>query len=292
VYRPARNAAPFLAVLLLTPALWAMVGLSAEVLGDHAAFFAVGIGGAVFANATGAGGGVVFIPLFSKLGFSDPQSVATSFGIQCFGMTTGALAWSAYFLRNRAGARSYWSGFLPAIALSTPASLLGLWAVQYGSIAPPAGAVTVFAVFSLLLGFAILTLRGERDGLEHRALTRGDALALIPVAIAGGAVTAWLSVGVGEFVGFYLILRRYDVTQSIAIAVVLSALTVWGAAPQALQVGGDAVWPVVLVAGPGAVLGAMLARRLAVYLGGLRLKRFFGIWLLIIGLSELATLAG
>jgi uncharacterized membrane protein YfcA len=290
LYRAALRVTPLLAALMLTPVLWALAGLSVQQLLDHASFVAVGIGGAIFANSTGAGGGVVFIPLFSKLGFTDAQAVATSFGIQCFGMTTGAIAWTAYYLRNRRGERRFWSGFIPAIALSTPASLAGLWAVQYWRIPAPAGTVTVFAVFSLVLGLAILTLRGQRDILVHRALERSDALALVPVAIAGGAVTAWLSVGVGEFVGFYLILRRYDVTQSIAVAVVLSALTVWGAAPHELLIGADAQWLVILVAGPGAMLGAILARRLAIYLGGLRLKRFFGAWLLVIGISELISL--
>ena len=44
-----------------------------------------------------------------------------------------------------------------------------------------------------------------------------------------------------------------------------------------------------LFAGPGAVLGAIIARRLAVYLGALRLKRFFGGWLILIGASELIS---
>ena len=59
-------------------------------------------------------------------------------------------------------------------------------------------------------------------------------------------MTAWLSVGVGEFVAFYLILRRYDVTLAVAIAVVISAATVWSAAPQHFLIDPRAAWGVVV----------------------------------------------
>ena len=44
-------------------------------------------------NLTGAFGGVVFILLFNQLNFTEQQSIATSFAIQCFGMTAGAFTW-------------------------------------------------------------------------------------------------------------------------------------------------------------------------------------------------------
>ncbi len=60
---------------------------------EYAPFSLLGLLGAIFANATGAGGGVVFIPAFQQLGVSEAQSVATSFAIQCFGMTMGSIVW-------------------------------------------------------------------------------------------------------------------------------------------------------------------------------------------------------
>ena len=115
----------------------------------------------------------------------------------------------------------------------------------------------------------------------------GNALALI--AYFGGLVTAWLSVGVGEFVAIYLILRRFDVTLSVATAVVVSAITVWAALPQHLLRNPSIYWEVVLFAGPGAVVGGIIARRLVLWLGARRLKFFFGFWLLVIGATELAV---
>lgn len=245
----------------------------------------VGIIGAIFANSTGAGGGVVFVPLFQNLGLGDGQAVATSFAIQSFGMTSGAVVWTLYYLRNRDALE--WDAFLTALAIVIPCSIAGLWAITASGIAAPAGLGLSFAVFSLLLGTAILSISvSERVRLRHH-LRPVDRFVLVLVATIGGAVTAWLSVGVGEFVAFYLIARRYDVTEAVGVAVVVSAVTVWSAAP--LHLVGDhseAVWPIAAWAGPGAVAGAVIARALALRLGALRLKRFFGGWLVLIGITE------
>jgi uncharacterized membrane protein YfcA len=250
------------------------------------AYLLIGVTGAIFANATGAGGGVVFIPLFHHLGFDSAQSVATSFGIQCFGMTTGALAWTRHY---RAAHRDQgnWEAFVPVILLTLPLSVCGLWLVYGLALPPPAETVITFATFSLLLGCAIILVSGKRDPRPRHKLQRVDALALIPISFFGGIVTAWLSVGVGEFVAFYLILRRYDVTLAVAAAVVISALTVWSAAPQHFLLQPQAVWEVIGFAGPGAVIGAVIARWLALRMGTLYLKRFFGVWLILIGVAEL-----
>ena len=228
----------------------------------------------------------MFVPLFRALGFSDAEAIATSFGIQSFGMTTGALAWTLYYHRH--GARADWAAFTAAIAVTTPFSVTGLWCVNVLGLRAPATLSLSFAIFSVVLGTAILWLTLNPRPRLQRELSPADALGLAPLAFVGGLITAWLSVGVGEFVAFYLIARRYDVTEAIAVAVVLSALTVWSAAPIHLVDHSEAVWPIVLSAGPGAVAGAVIARTLALRLGGLRLKRFFGFWLLLIGLAEFA----
>ncbi len=249
------------------------------------AYILVGICGAIFANSTGAGGGVVVVPLVHSLGFSDAEAVATSFGIQSFGMTMGALAWTQYYRKHREALR--WDAFIEAVLVCTPASFSGLWIVYSNDVLAPAETVTTFAVFSLVLGVAILIVAyTQRERLRHR-LQLTDRIMLVPIALVGGVVTAWLSVGVGEFVAFYLIMRRYDVTEAVAVAVVVSALTVWSAAPVHLGASSAAQWPVVFLAGPGAVIGAIIARALALKLGALRLKRFFGFWLVVIGIAEL-----
>lgn len=260
-----------------------------QVAGEYGAFTLLGVAGAIFANATGAGGGVVFLPAFGQLGFTESQAVATSFAIQCFGMTAGATAWSLHYRHHRRGEPD-WQAFIPIIALCAVFSVAGLWTAYGLDWRPPSGVKPLFGGFSLLLGVAVLaTTLFFGAGGTHR-LDRTDTLALVVIAYVGGIVTAWLSVGVGEFVAIYLILRRFDVTLSVASAVVISALTVWSAAPQHMVFSPAVYWEVVLFAAPGAIVGAVLARYLVLWLGARRLKLLFGTWLLVIGITELGLL--
>lgn len=265
--------------LLLSP-------LSLEALTQQITYLALGMTGAIFANSTGAGGGVVFVPVFHHLGFTEAQTIATSFGIQCFGMTAGAIAWSRYLGRedHRVASRQ---SLLPIVALCSTSSIAGIWTVYTLNLTSPAAVSSLFASLSLLLGVAVLLVVIRGDSKQPRSTIVGADLAVLPlVAYLGGLITAWLSVGVGEFIAFYLILRRYDARMAVAIAVIISAITVWSAAPEQLLFNQQANWQVLAFAGPGAVVGGLLARHLVVYLGAIRLKLFFGTWLLIIGVTE------
>ena len=93
-------------LLALYAAIWLQVPLDIELL--RALWFlpAVGTLGAIIANTSGTGGGVVFVPVFNALrehGIMalDPlHVVAASMGIQSFGMTMGALRWSDRLLHQ------------------------------------------------------------------------------------------------------------------------------------------------------------------------------------------------
>lgn len=274
---------------LLALALTGFQPLASAEVARNSAFAGLGVLGAIFANSTGAGGGVVFIPAFAQLGFTEAQAVATSFGIQCFGMTAGALTWMHFYRRDKKPC-GHWQAFLPIVAVCSVASVSGLWTVFFLNLAAPAALAPLFATFSLFLGLSILVAALLSCGRSRSRLAYLDLIALPIIALGGGIVTAWLSVGVGEFVAFYLILRRFDVTLSVAAAVVISALSVWSAAPEQLLASQHANWQVIAFAGPGAVLGGLIARQLVLSLGAYRLKLFFGGWLLIIGLAEFIPL--
>ncbi len=117
-------------------------------------------------------------------------------------------------------------------------------------------------------------------------IAKQDVLALALISFIGGVVTAWLSVGVGEFIAFYLILRGYRVTMAIATAVIISAASVWSGIGYHLQQG-NIYWDILMFAGPAALAGAVLARMLATRLPVMQLKLFFACWVLIVGLFEL-----
>ncbi|NVK26330.1 MAG: sulfite exporter TauE/SafE family protein [Gammaproteobacteria bacterium] len=277
-----------LSLLLLPVIYWGLFHTH-----EYAPFSLLGMLGAIFANATGAGGGVVFIPAFQQLGISDAQSVATSFAIQCFGMTVGAIVWSKHARRCDF---PDWRLMPRLLVVSVPFSILGIWSV-YGFSAPtPTSVSSLFAYFSIFIGLGLLLTNVFKkplsDDVQHELvkqhIDRLDIIALIVISFIGGAVTAWLSVGVGEFVAFYLILRGYRVTMAIATAVIISAISVWSGIGYHLAAG-EVYYDILLFAGPAAAIGAVIARILATRLPVVQLKMFFAGWVLFAGVFELVT---
>lgn len=258
-------------------------GLPVNQFIDYGVFSFLGILGAIFANSTGAGGGVIFIPMFNQLNFTELQAVATSFGIQCFGMTAGAITWSLHYHKDKRELR-LWQGFKRIIAISTFASIVGIWSIYGGDVSSPASLHQSFSWFSLLLGiFIIVSVYLIKPKRESSVLQWFDYIAIILISFVGGAITAWLSVGVGELLAIYLILRRFDVTMAVAAAVVVSALTVWSAIWQHTIIDFSIYWQVIVFAGPGAVIGGIVAKSLVTYLSARKLKLFFAFWLVVIG---------
>lgn len=265
-------------------------------LQEYGGFTFLGLFGAVVANATGAGGGVVFLPFFNQMDFSAVTSVATSFAIQCCGMTAGAITWWAFYNQVKVNNQvefKEWEPLSRVLLLTVPFSLLGLWIVQgnpqfFAHFSDPASLHTGFGIFSIGLAFAIFAtvflLSKQRFNTQ---LSTYDYLALPTIALVGGGITAWLSIGVGELVAVYLIMRSFNVTLAIAAAVILSALTVWGGIVFHLLVTQAIYWPVVLFAGAGAIVGGILAKQLVLYFSARNLKLFFAGWIFILGITSL-----
>jgi uncharacterized membrane protein YfcA len=272
---------PFIALwlfmLLLSP-------ITFEGIKEFGLFSFMGVLGAIFANSTGAGGGVVFIPLFNQLNFTEQESIATSFAIQCFGMTAGALTWWFHYKSEKTELR-LWQGFKRIISITAVSSVVGIWLVYGYQLTPPTSLHQSFSWFSLVLGlFIIVTVFFLKPHRERSQLYLLDWFVLITIGFFGGALTAWLSVGVGELLAIYLILRRFDISMAVAAAVIVSAFTVWSAIWQHTIIHFEVYWQVVLFAGPGAVIGGIFAKTLVTHLSATKLKLFFALWLLIIGL--------
>ncbi|GLX77810.1 hypothetical protein tinsulaeT_11500 [Thalassotalea insulae] len=257
--------------------------LAVTELTNYSLFSLLGVLGAIFANSTGAGGGVVFIPAFNQLAFTESQAIATSFAIQCFGMTAGAVTWWRHYRSEKTELR-LWLGFKRIICVAAISAILGLWLVYGNKIQAPSSLHQNFSWFSLVLGlFIVISVYFVKPSRERSQIKMVDYFALVVISLVGGGVTAWLSVGVGELLAIYLILRRFDVTMAVAAAVIVSAFTVWSAIAQHTLVAFNVYWQVMLFAGPGAVLGGILAKTLVSYLSATKLKLFFACWLLVIG---------
>ncbi|MBO6796808.1 sulfite exporter TauE/SafE family protein [Maricaulis sp.] len=264
-----------------------------ETAGQFWPFSLVGIGGALVANSTGVGGGVVFVPVFAlmreagHLDLSPTAAVGISFAIQCFGMTIGALTWANRFYRrdvkpveieHRPIVRKL---VLRTLLTGLPALLFTQFVIRVdGDLA-----FLMFKLFSITLGVLLLVqvfvLRQPHSDREN--LAEFDQQAALAIGAVGGMATALFSVGIGELLALTLFLRRYPVDVSVASAVIVSAITVWVGVIFHLQAE-HLDWRVLVFAAPAVAVGGFLARRLAHALGATRLKIMTAFW--IIGSSS------
>ncbi|AFU99278.1 sulfite exporter TauE/SafE family protein [Simiduia agarivorans] len=291
----------FIAASLLGIALigiWYAAGLSWQAITDFWPVLFVGIGGATIANSSGVGGGVVFVPVFDYfnssglLPVSAQQIVATSFLIQCFGMSTGSLTWLNK-MRGQGDAatgihqREFWRIVLLVSATCLPALL----ATQYLFTFKPADVLFWFKSLSIALGSALLisVWFGKGLGAERLALSRFDAGVLLILGAVGGYATALFSVGVGELVALWLFIRNYPLVTCAATAVIITAFTVLSGIVFHL-IHTDIPWLLAAFAVPGAIIGGYIARGFAYWLGPYRLKMLAGLW--IVGSSGYLLLAG
>ena len=275
---------------LVYAALWFVTRYDFALMRDLWFLPGVGVVGAIIANASGTGGGVVFVPVFNALRdlgtmtLGPLQVVAVSMGIQSFGMSLGALRWTDRLyhqhepnpLEASARARDYWLVCASVLALSTPALLWTQHMVEFDSRMVLLG----YKTFSILLGAALIvaTWTINRAVAERDRLAGIDLAMLALIAIPGGAITALFSVGIGELVAFYLFLRHYPMVLCVGTACVISAVSCIAGLLWHVEAG-TVAWEVVLLAAPGAMLGAFLARPIALWLGARRLKTLGGLWI-------------
>lgn len=305
IFRSAFNNYPYRAGLATS---WLILIFSVQdsfqIIFDYIGFLFLGIAGAIFANATGDGGGVVFVPFFKQIDMQNTAIIATSFAIQCCGMTAGAITWHNHrkslvlnrYANTNGSSRDVeqWSYVNKGLLITIPLSILGIVTAQFILSEYTQQMQTslhlAFGVFSILLAFAIygaIPLLRRQESLK--LLLPVDVLCLGIIAFLGGIITAWLSVGVGELVAVYLILRGFNVTSAIASAVVLSAFTVWSGVIYHLLVSQAIYWNVLLFAGAGAIIGGIIAKRVVLYFSVVKLKIFFATWILVMGIAGLIT---
>ncbi len=252
----------------------------------------VGVVGAIIANTSGTGGGVVFVPVFNALREHgvmtlDPLRItAASMAIQSFGMTMGALRWTDRLLHQpalvpnalEAGVRLRDFAVVcgAVLLLSLPAML----AVQRLATFDSHAILIGYKVFSIILGLALIatTWTVNRARPERIRLEPIDLAILLVIAIPGGAITALFSVGIGELVALYLFIRHYPVLLCTGAACVISSVSVISGSIWHFSQG-TIPWEVLLLAAPGAALGGFLARPAALWLGARRLKTIDGTWI-------------
>ena len=273
-------------------ALWLTVATDRALLESLWFLPAVGVIGAIIANTSGTGGGVVFVPVFNALrefeimSLQPLQVVGVSMAIQSFGMTMGALRWTdrlihqppARALEAQVRIADFAKVVLLVLALSLPTMLLTQRLTNFDQNS----VLLAYKMFSIALGLALIatTWTVNRNRAEQTSLARVDVLVLALIAIPGGILTALFSVGIGELVALYLFMRHYPVLLCTGAACVISSISVISGSIWHIEAG-TIQWEVVLLAAPGAVLGGFLARSIALWLGARRLKTLDGGWIVL-----------
>lgn len=246
-------------------------------------YFLMGVVAATIANSTGAGGGIVFLPIFIGLGFSPVESLSTSLAIQCFGMSSGSLAWIGFHEKEKEVFPDQWKSFFLMLVIAISASCLGIQLTLRVIPDPYLDIELLFSFFSLFVGSYILirTLRTRKES-EGRTtlLQRVEVIGLALVGFVGGVVTSWISVGVGELLLIYLIAIRVRLNVAVAVAVCVSAVSVLSAIPHFIAEKVVSL-NVLVFAAPGALIGGFIARHIATWLGAHKLKIAASCWIIL-----------
>lgn len=257
---------------------------------DYWFIFPLALLGAIVANATGAGGGVVFVPAFHMLGISADSIIASSFAIQCFGMTAGMIAWRRLAIERQSSEdvleREVWLSYRSMIRrLALPAIAGVLIGQLLFTLESAAQVRLLFKSFSIAFGITILLttlyLRRLPAVLRPFGLSNSIRALLALVSLVGGVITAWLSIGVGELIAVMLILLRFPVRYAIGVAVSISAISVLVGVQYYLWFESTVNFQVLLFAAPAALIGGSVAKRLVSYFTPVQLKVFIASWILI-----------
>jgi uncharacterized protein len=254
---------------------------------DYGQFFLLGLVGAIVANSTGAGGGVVFIPAFTSIGISGVNALGTSLAIQCFGMTAGSISWLVSFHKHQHGGDSVINLTHRLLIISSLSAITGMLVAQYLLSQPDWQVRTIFKYFSIVFGVILffVTLMRKKNMHTKYNILRRDMPLIIIVCFSGGMLTSWISVGAGEILAILLFFMGYPTMVVVCVAVCVSSAVVLSGIPYHIWVAESIVWQILLFAAPAAILGGSIARLFSERLGPTRLKIFFSAWILATGLA-------
>ena len=241
---------------LVLPVMLLVLGgyfFGAKILLTLVAFFAASV-----ANATAIGGGFLFMPLFIFVyQLAPPLALKLSIATQAFGMTSGALSWGRNFIDKH------------AFILASIASITGVWFATYLWIVPSSLIKPLFAIISLGVFFALIVemlLKGSSKHTAAKFSVNRVSVFFVLSAFAGGLVTAWTAIGVGEVVALYLLFfYRLSLDKAIGTGVAVLAVSSIAGFIFHTDLGGIP-WDLLLFTVPGVILGGRYGVKVAKYL--------------------------
>lgn len=234
---------------------------------------------------------MVFVPAFNMLEVGSESIIATSFAIQCFGMTAGMIAWRKHAQNQLSSCSGFqklaWERYLGLILLFSSPAIVGILVGQYLIVLDSAVQVKlIFKGFSALFGVSILAttlyiVRSRSISSEPIEFDGRLNVVAVVVGLIGGLITAWLSIGVGELIAVMLILMRFPVRLAIGVAVSVSAICVWFGIQKYIWIEPTINFDVLVFAAPAAIIGGTVARHVVAIFSPIQVKVFIGFWILV-----------
>jgi len=228
--------------------------------GSRAYLTLVSFFAAAIANATAVGGGFLFMPLFIYVYKLAPVvALKLSIATQAFGMTSGALSWGRKYID------------IKAFSVASIASIMGVWFASFVWMVPSSYIKPLFALISLgvFIALALEMRYKESDTQGSFSVSPSYSTGFFMVAaFAGGLITGWTAIGVGEVVALYL-LFVYRLKVDVAIATGVAVLAVSSIAGFLFHtILGGIPWYLLAFTVPGVILGGCFGAKLAIYLEG------------------------
>ena len=241
---------------ILLPILLLLLGgyfFGSKILLTLVAFFAASV-----ANATAIGGGFLFMPLFIFVyQLAPPVALKLSIATQAFGMSSGALTWGRDYIDKN------------AFILASFASIYGVWFATYNFAVPSGYIKPLFALISLGVFIAlVIEMRLKVADQQQKANFSFNAFSIFFVlaAFAGGLVTGWTAIGVGEVVALYLqFFYRLRLDKAIGTGVAVLAVSSIAGFLFHADLGGIP-WELLMFTVPGVILGGRYGVKMAKYL--------------------------
>ena len=241
---------------ILLPVLVLLLGgyfFGAKILLTLVAFFAASV-----ANASAIGGGFLFMPLFIFVyQLAPPVAVKLSIATQAFGMSSGALAWGRDYIDKN------------AFILASFASICGVWFATYNFAVPSGYIKPLFALISLGVFIAlVIEMRLKVLDQQQKAYFsfNTSSIFFVLAAFAGGLLTGWTAIGVGEVVALYLLFfYRLRLDKAIGTGVAVLAVSSIAGFIFHADLGGIP-WELLLFTVPGVILGGRYGVKMAKYL--------------------------
>ena len=241
---------------ILLPVLVLLLGgyfFGSKILLTLVAFFAASV-----ANATAIGGGFLFMPLFIFFyQLAPPLALKLSIATQAFGMSSGALTWGRDFIDKN------------AFILASVASISGVWFATYHFAVPSGYIKPLFALISLGVFIAlVIEMRLKVLDQQQKAYFsfNTSSIFFVLAAFAGGLLTGWTAIGVGEVVALYLLFfYRLRLDKAIGTGVAVLAFSSIAGFIFHADLGGIP-WELLLFTVPGVILGGRYGVKMAKYL--------------------------